>query len=183
MDVQDRAGGDVARVQDEATQTGRTSDVERSGPERSGSDGREAGSGEDPRALVTAELEAARRRIEALDAQVRAQALERRVRDAMEDAGAVRVGDAVRAALAAVGGDGGGGGGEESGEAEIGSAVQRVRAAHPEYFGGSRWPTTNAATERGDGSGHEEMAALAARARASNDRRALLDYLRARRAR
>lgn len=119
---------------------------------------------------LRAQLADANARIAALGAELDAQRLTKQLREAMEDAGAVRVLDAVRAAEAL---------GPVADASGIAGAVERVRAAQPSFFGATTWPSTNApaAGARDEPS----VDRLAARARASNDRRALLEYLRARR--
>lgn len=109
-------------------------------------------------------------RIAALGAELDAQRRTKQLREAMEDAGAVHVRDAVRAAKAI---------GPAADASGIAGVVERVRAAHPAFFAATTWPSTNApaAGARDEPS----VDRLAARARASNDRRALLEYLRARR--
>lgn len=119
---------------------------------------------------LRAQLADANARIAALGAELDAQRRTKQLREAMEDAGAVRVRDAVRAAEAI---------GPAADASGIAGVVERVRAAHPAFFAATTWPSTNApaAGARDEPS----VDRLAARARASNDRRALLEYLRARR--
>jgi hypothetical protein len=149
---------------------------------------------------LTKELAAATSRIAELAGRLKTEATARQLRDALEDAGAVRVREAMRAAQMALARSGPSGEMEVEMEVEvegdegamarvIAGAIEDVRAAHPEFFEQTRWASTNAAdaadaTDAARGATREEVVAeLAARARATNDRRALLDYLRARRAR
>lgn len=132
---------------------------------------------DEPTALAKAQaqLAEATSRIADLAAKLHSEAFSRQLREALEDAGAARVREALRAAMAlatASSADAG----------QVSNAIERVRAAHPEFFEHVRWPTTNAPVAEGEASSKDAVAALAARARATNDRRALLDYLRARRA-
>lgn len=144
---------------------------------------------------LTKELAAATSRIAELAGRLKSEATARQLRDALEDAGAVRVRDAMRAAQMALARRAPSGEMEVEMEVEadegamarvIAGAIEGVRAAHPEFFEQTRWASTNAAdaTDAARGATREDVVAeLAARARATNDRRALLDYLRARRAR
>lgn len=125
-------------------------------------------------AQAQAQLAEATSRIADLAAKLNSETLARQLRDGLEDAGAVRVREALRAAIALAP--------ASSDSAAISGAIDKVRAAHPDYFAQGRWPTTNAPAADGDASSKDGVSALAARARATNDRRALLDYLRARRA-
>lgn len=154
-----------------------------------------AGSGEANAELpgdVTKELAAATSRIAELAGRLKTEATARLLRDALEDAGAVRVREAMRAAQMALARRGPSGSEGESAADEaatarvIAGAIEGVRAAHPEFFEQTRWASTNVAdaTDAARGASRvDAVAELAARARATNDRRALLDYLRARRAR
>ncbi len=128
----------------------------------------------DAAAHATEQLAEATSRIASLSAQLEGESMARRLREAMEDAGAVRVRDAVRAAQGALA--------QGADAAAIAREVDRVRLAHPEFFTQTRWASTNAPAARGERADDERVNQLAARARATNDRRALLEYLRARRA-
>lgn len=145
---------------------------------------------EDAGAEATAQLAAARAQIAELSGKLRAESVARRLREAIEDAGAVRVRDAMRVAAVAAARL------TDATTEALARVVEEVRAAHPEFFGQVRWPSTNASGDRHssaagsnadgsnpDGSNPSGLDALATRARASNDRRALLEYLRARRER
>ena len=126
-------------------------------------------------AKAQAQLAEATARMADLAAKLHSEAFSRQLREALEDAGAVRVREALRSAMALAS--------SPSADAgQVSNAIERVRAAHPEFFEHVRWPTTNAPSTEGEPSSKDSVSALAARARATNDRRALLDYLRARRA-
>lgn len=126
-----------------------------------------------------ARIAEAQERIAALGAEVEREALARRLRDAVEDAGALRVRDALRAAHEAMARS------PAATASAIPGVIEAVRAAHPEYFADTRWASTNAPATGApgiDAPRADVVDRLASLARATNDRRALLEYLRARRA-
>lgn len=134
----------------------------------------------DPLAAAHAQIADAAARIAALSERLENEARSRLVREALEDAGAVRLRDATRVAdqlLARAGTQGS----AADTPRDLAGVVAHVREAHPEFFAhSSRWPSTAAGTSPAPDA---SLDGLATRARASNDRRALLEYLRARRAR
>lgn len=175
------ASGDDAPVQDAPTNAS----------ERSSAD-------EGALAEARSQLAEARAQIVAMRGEMDKADVVRRLRDALEDAGAVRVREALRAAQEAMAGSmapgaaaTSGADGRSNSDAATGAdaicrAIDAVRAAHPEFFVQARWGSTNApasSTSTGDVQRASEVDRLAARARMANDRRALLEYLRARRAR